>query len=433
LLFSVVHATAYGNAATNSVAERPFGTEAILESARGEAQGNQKTIQDREELNAYTVALNTQNPAQKAAAMEAFVKQYPHSIVLIDALEQAMAAYQAAGNAAKVGETASRILALTPDNVRALAILAYLDRATATQGGPNAAEALRDACVHSRTGLLHLPGWEKPEGVDDAEFAKLRGQIADILNGAAGFCELQAKNYADARTYYLEAFRLDSTNLGDVYQLAVACLEMKPVDVSGFWYIGKAISLANSLNNAAAAQSIATYGKAKYKRYHGGEDGWDEWVAQVTKQGAPPKIIPLKPAPTPAEIAVKAVQENDPGTLSFSDWEYILSYRDASPANKEAADKVWQAIVDKQKQGKVKLRITVKVLSSAKYSIDAAITDENQRENKADLFIIMGGEIAPVLIQGMMIEVTGVLAEYRPDPFRFTMREGQIVSSSGGK
>src|SRR5262245_52869102 len=40
---------------------------------------NQKVIKDPAEYNAYIAALNTQDPAQRAAAMEAFVTKYPQS------------------------------------------------------------------------------------------------------------------------------------------------------------------------------------------------------------------------------------------------------------------------------------------------------------------------------------------------------------------
>jgi hypothetical protein len=79
---------------------------------------SQKVIKDPTEYNAYIAALNTQDPAQRAAAMEAFVTQYPGSVVKTDALEQAMSAYQQAGNQAKLTSTANRILELDPGNVR---------------------------------------------------------------------------------------------------------------------------------------------------------------------------------------------------------------------------------------------------------------------------------------------------------------------------
>src|ERR1700719_2212892 len=58
------------------------------------APASQKVIKDPAEYNAYITALNTQDPAQKGAAMEAFIAQYPASVVRSDAMEQAMSAYQ---------------------------------------------------------------------------------------------------------------------------------------------------------------------------------------------------------------------------------------------------------------------------------------------------------------------------------------------------
>ena len=199
------------------------------------------------------------------------------------------------------------------------------------------------------------------------------------------------------------------------------------MDIDGFWYLAKAFNLAHG--NAAGQKNIQDYAKAKYKRYHGGEDGWNQIVSAAASQAAPPAGFAqsIKPKPTPAEIAVQAVKENDPATLSFSDWEYILSYRDASPANKEAAEKVWNAVVDKEKQGKAKLRIPVKVISSTRFTIDAAITDENQKDSKVDLFVILDDPLDPPLIAGSMVDVVGVLTEYQPDPIRFTMRQAQLV------
>src|SRR5262245_59728288 len=163
--------------------------------AADQQASGQKVIKDPAEYNAYITALNTQDPAAKAAAMEAFVKQYPQSVVLTDALEQAMAAYQQAGNAAKVEETAKRLLQLTPNNVRALAIVVALDRAKATQGDQ---AALREICTLSQTGLQQLPSWQKPQEMPEADFQKLKTQMAQIFNGAAGFCALQAKTYPQA-------------------------------------------------------------------------------------------------------------------------------------------------------------------------------------------------------------------------------------------
>src|SRR5260370_35069299 len=88
----------------------------------------QKMIKDPAEYNAYIAALNTTEPQQKTAAMEAVVNQDPGSVVKIDALDQAMAAYQQAGNVANVTSTANRILKLAPGNGPAPALVTCLNR-----------------------------------------------------------------------------------------------------------------------------------------------------------------------------------------------------------------------------------------------------------------------------------------------------------------
>jgi hypothetical protein len=380
-----------------------------------------KVIKDPAEYNAYIAALNTQDPAQRAAAMEAFVTQYLNSIVKIDGLEQAMAAYQQAGNQAKVTSTANRILELDPGNVRALAIVTFLNRALASQGDVKAAA---DARADSEKGLKALAAWQKPDGVSDADVDKLRKQMAAIFHGAAGFAALQAKDYPAAIAHYVQSLKDDPNNLQDVYQLGVAELELEPLDTNGFWYIARALQLAQG--NSAAQKSINAYGKAKYRKYHGGEDGWDKVIAAAANQALRPADFAVKPAPTAAEIAVNAVQENAPRDLSFSDWEFVLALRDASPANKDAADKVMQAILDKEKQGAAKLKIPVKVISATEDTIQAAITDENRQINKADLQITMTKPMLHPPAAGKMINVIGLITDYVPSPFTFIMKEGEL-------
>src|SRR5262249_18542351 len=133
-----------------------------------------------------------------------------------------------------------------------------------------------------------------------------------------GFAALQAKDFGAARDFYLKSVQLDPGNLQDVYQLGITDLQMTPLDVSGFWYAAKAISLAQAQNNEHAATGIAQYARATYQKYHGGADGWDELVAATAKQISPPAgfAVSAKKVVTPADLACQAVKENDPKDLS---------------------------------------------------------------------------------------------------------------------
>src|SRR6266705_1591856 len=67
-------------------------------------------IKDPAEYNAYVGAVQQQDPNAKISGLEAFVTQYPNSVVKKDALEVLMGAYQQTQNAVKTGETADRLL-----------------------------------------------------------------------------------------------------------------------------------------------------------------------------------------------------------------------------------------------------------------------------------------------------------------------------------
>jgi len=410
-----------------------FSTAAVMAQGSGaSAQPGQdqptskKQIQDPAEYNAYIAALNTQDPAQRAEAMAAFLTQYPKSIVRLDAQEQEMAAYQGAKNPAKVVEIAQTIVQENPNHIRARAIVTASERSSASNGN---VPALKQTCDDAQKGLQALPGWPKEEGMSEAEFEKLKNEMADIFNGSAGFCALQSKDYAGAKTYYLKAVQLDPSNMQDTFQLAVADLEPNPMDLNGFWYAAKAVNLAG--NNGDAVKSIAGYAKAKYKNYTGTYDGWDQLVAGAATENAPPPNLTasIKPKPTPCDIAVDAVKKNDPATLSFSDWEFVLSHSACSPANKDAADKVWQAIQSKQKSGEtdVKLKLpSVLVISATKTTLQAAITEENQQAKKADLVVNLEKPVLRPPAAGSTVDVVGVLANYTPEPFTFTMEKGDL-------
>src|SRR6185312_10020097 len=184
--------------------------------AAGESQANvptsQKVIKDPAEYNAYITALNTTDPAAKGAAMEAFVAQYPQSIVKIDALEQAMGAYQQANNQQKVEQIARQILTIEPNNVRALAIVVYIERGQ-IKDAATGAKARADA----ERGLQELQNW-KPADVAPADMEKLRNQMTGIFAGTAAFGALQQKDYANAQKFYEEALKVDPNDLGNNYQ-----------------------------------------------------------------------------------------------------------------------------------------------------------------------------------------------------------------------
>lgn len=410
-------------------------------------------LNNRIEYIAYMAAFEHRNPLIRARGMEDFLAKYPQSEMKIQALEQAIAAYQAALNQVKVENTAQRLLQTDPNNVRALSILAFLKRTYATQGAPWMPEGLTDEILKlGQQGLTALADWQKPASMSDADFQKLRKQMTGILAGAAGFGLLQKKDYAGARSYFQKSLQLYPEDLQDNYQMAIAHLQSDPIEPNGFWYCAKAVRISQKQGNAAATSSIQLYCTGKYQKYTGKSEGMDAVISSAGNETAPPEDFAQKipklsavagkengaAAPTPTvkspankqracELAVDAVQKNDPHQLSFTDWEYVLSVRDCSPANKDAADKVWAAIQGLQtKSGHAaKLKMPAKVISANQYGILAALAPENQKANKADAHISVE-QMEKIPAPGTMINVIGTITEYRAFPIMLLMEDSSI-------
>ncbi|CAN5921735.1 hypothetical protein BH11PSE3_BH11PSE3_03340 [soil metagenome] len=398
-------------------------------SSLGAAAQNRSDFGYQAEYESYKAALSTADPARRATAMEVFVAWYPNSVARNEALEHAMAAWGAAGQPAKADVIAAKLLQINPDNVHALASRVYAARVRAAQGDAAAMAAMVEV---AERGLAALPKWPRPTTLDDAGFARAKAQMSVVFNGALGFAALQAKDYDKARRFYRESVAAEPENLQDVYQLAVSQLEGTPLDALGFWFAARSIAIARATKNATAAADIDRYARSRYRIYRGSEEGWDALLARVVAgERAPPggfvKSIPR--VLTPAELALQLVEENDPGTLGFSDWALVLRYRDATPANRTAAEKLWKAILDKQGGG-TRIKIPVKVISATSEVLEAAITDEAQAGNVADLRIAMARPLMPLPAVGSKIAIVGTLSDYRPQPFLFTMVRAELAPES---
>ena len=267
-------------------------------AAAQQAPAAQKVIHDPAEYNAYTAAVNTQDATKRAEELEAFVQQYPQSVVLTGALEQELAAWQTAGDSTQMKRTAKRLLAADPGNVRVLGIVVALDRVSAAQGD---LASLNEMCVEATGGMREVPMWRKPASMTDADFTVLSKLMNDIFIGAEGFCAVQEKNYSQGRDWLARALAIDPTNVMDVYELAIADLETTPLDANGFWYCARAIHLAQSAAIPQDASAIVNYCETKYRQFHGADDGWNAVMAAAAAQNAPPADFAKRIKPAPAQ------------------------------------------------------------------------------------------------------------------------------------
>ncbi len=391
--------------------QTPSAAPAQAQSAASQPQPK-KEIKDPAEYNAYVGAVQQTDPAAKISGLEAFLVQYPNSVMKEDALELLMGTYQQAGNQAKVMDTANRLLAANPNNVRALTLLAYSERA---------AQKWADAKQHAERGLQALDSMSKPDGVSDADFQKQKANFAAVLDSVAGFSALQLKDNATAEKDLRAAVEADPNNVENVYPLALASLTATPEDdVNGLFFIARAINL---VKDPAGKAQITKFGHARYVKYHGSEEGWNELLALTATTPLPPPGFTIKQyvPPTPAEQAADLVKTKAPKDMSFAEWELVLS----SGAQADT-DKVWSAIKG------VALQMEGTVIKASPTELQIAASQDDIDAKRADIVITMGGTIPAKMMpqEGSTLDFEGTPASYTPKPFVMTMEKGALLTKA---
>jgi tetratricopeptide (TPR) repeat protein len=376
-------------------------------------QAPKKEIKDPAEYNAYVGAVQQTDPAAKISGLEAFLTQYPNSVMKEDGLELLMGTYQQAGNQAKVIDAANRLLAVNPDNTRALVLLAYNERA---------AQKWPDAKQHAERGLQALAKMTKPDGVSDADFAKQKAQLGGLLTSVAGFSALQTKDYASAQKYLRPAVEADPNNVENVYPLALSYLTATPPDdVNGLFFIARA---ANLVTDPKGKESIVKFGHNRYVKYHGSEQGWDDLLAQTKTTPVPAAgfTIAAYVPPTPAQQAADLVKTKKPEEMSFAEWELVLS--EGSPEDQE---KVWSSLKGKNLQ-----MAEVQVITAAPTKLELAASVDDIDQKRGDIELSFPGAIPARSLPkvGDKINFEGTPVSYTPKPFVMVMEKGALLTKA---
>ncbi len=400
----------------------------IVQAQDGPVVTGKPTLVDPSEVAAYNAASGLADPALKASALTDFIRQYPLSARKLEAARQAMAIYQKLGDTTNLEPSARRVLEAEPKDVQALALVVYLERTRAQdmKEGPARAALAKQAADDANRGLTALDGWAAPTGTSAEDAAFMRNKLSSVFHGALGFDRLAHADYSIARYYYVKAVQADPTDVQTDYQFAIVALRAKPLDPEGFWWAARAYALAGQAGAAATQSTIDALARGSYSRYHGSEDGWSELLIEAAGESTPPAGFTVAPAPTAADTAVQAVRDNDPADLTLPDWEFVLAQRDASPANKTAADRVWAAIMAKQAAGAGRMTLPMQVLGANRGYLDGAITDDNRKSGHSDLRVELASQSAALPAIGSVVSVTGVVVRYVAEPFAFTMQKAQI-------
>ena len=373
-------------------------------------------IKDPAEYNAYVSAVDPAKDANaKISGLEAFLTQYPNSVMKNQALEILMGTYQQAVNPKKTMDTATKLVTADTCNVRALALLSYFDRVMAQGGDPNATQLLTDGKKYGQQGLDCLPKFNKPDGTSDADFQKTKDQMTGIFHAAIGIACLQGKDNACAVTHLKPAVDSSPDTQKDfslVYPLALAYLGQTPPDLqNGIWYAARAAAVAP----APAQAQIEKYARSQYVKFHSADDGWAELLAAAKANG--PQVA-IKPAPSPAEQVHAMVTSKKPEEMNFAEWQFVFTN-----GSQEDQDMVWNAIKGKA----VQMNGTIISTTPTEFMIAGSSDDIDAK--KADITLKFEDKVPVRMIpkDGASFDFQGEPASYTPNPFMMVMEKGQLL------
>jgi tetratricopeptide (TPR) repeat protein len=413
LLSIVLGLTAVAVAQTNATPAQ--GQSATPGQAAPSSQG--PVIKDPAEYNAYVAAVGQKDSNAKISGLEAFITQYPNSVMKNQALEILMQTYQQANNPKKTMETATKLVASDSCNLRALALLAYFDRVLAQSGDPNG--NLADGKKYGQQGLDCLGK------ATDPEIVKMKDQMTSIFQSAIGVACFQDKDYKCAIENLKPAADANPTDFSVVYPLALAYWpdpKTPPAtpdnSLYAIWYSARASAIAPAQIQAG----IEKYARSLYVRYHGGDDGWPDVLAKAKAGTSAPSDLAsvIKPAPTPAEQAHNMIAQTPPDKMDFAQWEFILT--NGTP---EDQNTVWAAIKGKAVQ------MNGTVISTAPTEFQIAGSSDDIDAKKADITLQFEDKVPPRLIpkDGSSFDFQGEPASYTPSPFMMVMEKGRLLNA----
>jgi hypothetical protein len=335
-------------------------------------------IKDPAEFNTYQMATSQVDPKAKAAALESFLTAYPQSVVKNSVLDSLIDTYQGLQDADKTLSAASRLLQVDPGNMKAIFMSVIIKKSQCQRTSD--AQTCDDAGVLAQKGLAAV----KPAATSDADWKKLISGTYPTFHSAIALDDIVSKKdikggISEYRTELMlyapeQTTAWPSPGLWDTLQLAEAYTKSDSPDhlVQAVWFYARAWNFATPIK-AQIEKKMDYY----YQKYHGNLDGLSDVKTQAAATLFPPGTFVISAAPTPAELAHKAIVETpDLSKMALVDTEFILAN-----GVKEDTDKLW-AILQNQ------VTPVPGIVIDASASVIKVAVTQDAKDNKIADFIV---------------------------------------------
>lgn len=369
------------------------------------------------EANAYNNAISQTDPKAKAAALEAYLTQYPNTTLKAAVLEQMMGAYGQANDAPHTLATADKVLQLNPNDIRALAIETSLRK---TQGDQNADAAAKSA-AYAQAASFAQRGLQatKPADMPQADFDKIKQSVTPYFYSAIGIDALTRKDMPAAIAAYeseLKSVDAETTKqpapyLQDTFFLANAYYGSNPPDLLKCSFYATRTATYAPDQFKPTFQPLASY---CYKKYHGSDEGYDAMKTAAAANVFYPADLAVKPAPTPADFVNQLLSNptTDLATLALSDREFVIT--NGTP---EQADKVFAPVKGKE------VKVPGYVVSVTDTDVMLAVSEDAQQATPkvADFDFKLKAPLKTAPTVGEKVEMVGTFDSYTQKPLIINM------------
>jgi tetratricopeptide (TPR) repeat protein len=219
--------------------------------AAAQDQSSQQPPYTIPEYNAYQAARGETNAQNRVKLLDDFVAKFPNSTLLPYIYQLYISTYTELKDYPKMIQSADKLLSLgdkvdAGTKLQALQARVQAFQASFDAKAPDAHDQLVKERDAAKQGATLLAAYPKPANSpsSDEDFAKQKKPGIAFFNSAAGFADIQLKDYAAALTDYKAAVDNNPTDGVSWYRLGVSYLEVQPPQtIDGFWAIARAINL----------------------------------------------------------------------------------------------------------------------------------------------------------------------------------------------
>lgn len=217
-------------------------------AAKAAALANGEIIIPPAENNDYKALQGELDPDKIISLAEAFATKYPQSTILTYAYAYEANGYKMKSDLAKAVEYGEKSVALKPDNLMTLDMLAFIIPSTQYMGlhSSDQTQQLDKAEKYAQAAFKALDDLKKPAGVADADFTKQKSIATADLHADMGMIHIDRAQ--------LGLMGLDQEELSKAekeYRLAVTGTEQP--DPTAYFRLGEACKLQGKLDDAIAA------------------------------------------------------------------------------------------------------------------------------------------------------------------------------------